>query len=173
MEHFWPSISFWKHWFDGMGACRKRRASMGSVSDPEAAFIQECLLAPFDHAQPCSSSSGNLGKYERYSKGHNYSLDIWISCPVGKTSTVLISDLMECLGVLLFTYTIMSGYLWLLLYIISEFSSCPALKNYKYQKNKSVFKAYSFHQKDRWRCLHLTKCPLFILLYNPIIKLHN
>lgn len=105
MGHFWPSISFWKHWLDGMGAYRKRRTSTGSVSDPEAAFVQEFLLAPFDHAQSCSSSSGNLGNYERYSKGHNYSLDIWISCPVGKISAVLISDLKACLGVLLFMYT--------------------------------------------------------------------
>lgn len=75
------------------------------MTDPEAAFIQECWLVPFDHAQSCSSSSGNLGKYERYSEGHNYSLDIWISCPVGKMSAVLISDLMACLGVLLFIHT--------------------------------------------------------------------
>lgn len=42
------------------------------------------------------------GKYERYSKRQNYALDIWISCLVGKMSAVLISDLMACLGVLLF-----------------------------------------------------------------------
>lgn len=87
-----------------MSACRKRGTSSGSVPDPEAAFIQEYLLVQFHHAQSCSSSSGDLGKYERHSKGQNYALDIWISCLVNKMSGVLISDLVEWLGALLFIY---------------------------------------------------------------------
>lgn len=82
------------NWLDWVGACRKRGTSTGSVYDPEAAFIQEYLLVQFDHAQSCSSSFGDLGKYERYSKGKNYALGIWVSWLVSKMSVVLISDLM-------------------------------------------------------------------------------
>lgn len=149
-----------------MGACRKGSTSTGSVSDPKAAFIQECLSAPFDHTQSCSSSSGNLGKYERYSKGQNYALDIWISCLVGKMSAVLISDLMACLGALLF---ICISNVWVVVIMIAYNQQVQQLSSLEKlqisEKHKCFLKPTIFIKKNQMTQPSSNTIPT---LYSPV-----
>lgn len=54
------------------------------------------------------------------------------------------------------------------MYIISDFSSCPDLKNYTYHKNKSLFKAYSFYPKTLGRQMTPSSSNKMPTLYSPV-----